>query len=54
MLFTKENGKITNSEYWKINSIGKTTATEDLSELVKLNLLKPSGIKGRGAKYELK
>ena len=54
VLFVKESGKITNSEYQKINSIGKTTATEDLSELVKLKLLKPSGVKGRGAKYELK
>lgn len=53
VLFVKENGKITNSEYQKINSIGKTTATEDLSELVILKLLKPSGVKGRGAKYEL-
>jgi len=32
----------------------KTTATEDLSELVKLKHLKPSGVKGRGVKYELK
>ena len=54
ILYTKENGKITNSEYQEINSIGKTTATEDLSELVELKLLKPSGVKGRGAKYELK
>ena len=54
VLFVKENGKITNSEYQEINSIGKTTATEELSELVKLKLLKTSGVKGRGAKYELK
>ena len=54
ILYTKENGKITNKDYQSINSVGKTTATEDLSELVKLRLLKPSGVKGRGAKYELK
>ena len=40
-----KGGKITNKDYQGINSIGKTTATEDLSELVKLKLLKPSGVK---------
>ncbi len=52
VLFTKENGKITNSDYQKLNDVGKTTATEELAELVKIELLTLSGI-GRGAKYEL-
>jgi ATP-dependent DNA helicase RecG len=52
VLYTKENGKITNSEYQKINDIGKTTATEELAELVSKGFYKPTG-KGRGAKYEL-
>jgi ATP-dependent DNA helicase RecG len=52
ILYTKENGKITNSEYQKINDIGKTTATEELTELVGKGFYKPTG-KGRGAKYEL-
>ena len=54
ILYTKENEKITNSVYQEINNIRKTTATEELSELVKLGLLITSGAKGRGAKYELK
>lgn len=54
ILYTKVNENITNSVYQKINNIGKTTATEELSELVKLGLLITSGAKGRGAKYELK
>jgi ATP-dependent DNA helicase RecG len=52
VLYTKENGKITNSEYQEINDIGKTTATEELAELVNKGFYKPTG-KGRGAKYEL-
>ena len=52
VLFTKKNGKITNSDYQKLNDIGKTTATEELAELVRIELLALSGI-GRGAKYEL-
>jgi ATP-dependent DNA helicase RecG len=52
VLYTKENGKITNSEYQEINDIGKTTATEELAELVSKGFYKPTG-KGRGAKYEL-
>lgn len=51
-LYTKENGKITNSDYQKINDVGKTTATEELAELVSLGFYKPTS-KGRGAKYEL-
>lgn len=53
ILFTKENGKITNSDYQKLNSVGKTTATKELSELVKIELYTLTGM-GRGAKYELK
>lgn len=53
ILYTKENKKITNSEYQKINDVGKTTATVELTELVKNGLFLFSGV-GRGAKYELK
>jgi len=52
ILYVKENGKITNSGYQKINDIGKTTATEELSKLVEKGFYKLTG-KGRGAKYEL-
>lgn len=44
MLYVKEKGKITNSEYQKINNIGNRTATYELKDLVeKFNLLKMSG-----------
>jgi ATP-dependent DNA helicase RecG len=44
LLYVKEKGKITNSEYQKINEIGNRTATYELKELVeKFNLLKMSG-----------
>ena len=52
ILYVKENKKITNSDYQKLNDIGKTTATEELSELVEKGFCKLTG-KGRGAKYEL-
>lgn len=52
ILYTKENGRITNSEYQKINDIGKTTATQELTDIVSKGLYKLTG-KGRGAKYEL-
>ena len=54
VLYVKENGKITNSDYRKINDIGKTTATEDLQILADKKILTQSGTKGRGSKYILK
>jgi ATP-dependent DNA helicase RecG len=53
VLFTKEKGKITNSDYQELNDIGKTTATEELSQLVEFEIFKAPTMKGRGAKYEL-
>lgn len=53
ILFTKKNEKITNSEYQKINDCSRNTASNDLSELVKKELLKPSGQRGAGAFYSL-
>ena len=54
VLFTKENGKITNGEYQKINDCARNTASNDLSELVEKEILNPSGQKGAGAYYSLK
>jgi len=54
VLFTKENGKITNGEYQEINDCARNTASNDLSELVEKNILNPSGQKGAGAFYSLK
>ncbi len=53
ILYVKGNGKITNSEYQKINDCSRNTASNDLSELVEKELLKPSGQKGAGAFYSL-
>ncbi|MGK9476731.1 ATP-binding protein [Melioribacter sp. OK-6-Me] len=54
VLFVKDNGAITNSDYRDINNIGKTTATEELQELIEKDILISSGSKGRGANYVLK
>ena len=53
ILYAKDNGKITNSECQKINVCSRNTASNDLSELVEKELLKPSGQKGAGAFYSL-
>ncbi|MBC3538950.1 ATP-binding protein [Rufibacter sediminis] len=50
--FAKEHGFIDNSHYQEINSIGKTTATEELRQLVGKGILVQTG-KGRGSKYLL-
>jgi len=54
ILFTKDKGKITNSEYQTLNNCSRNTASNDLTELVDKELLKPSGQKGAGAFYTLK
>lgn len=54
MLFVKDIGKITNSDYQKINDCSRNTASNDLAELVRKELLLPSGQKGAGAYYTLK
>ena len=51
--YVKDNGNITNSVYQKIIATGKTTANEDLQYLVDKKILKQTGTKGRGSKYEL-
>ncbi len=48
-----QHKKLTNSEYQKINDCSRNTASNDLSELVEKELLKPSGQKGAGAYYKL-
>ncbi|GHT08720.1 hypothetical protein FACS189426_05010 [Bacteroidia bacterium] len=53
VLYVKEKGKITNSEYQTLNSVAKPTATRDLSELADTyKILKNSGF-GAGSIYEL-
>jgi ATP-dependent DNA helicase RecG len=54
VLYAKDKGKITNSEYQTLNDCSRNTASNDLKELVDKDLLKPSGQKGAGAFYTLK
>jgi ATP-dependent DNA helicase RecG len=53
VLYVRENGKITNKEYQKINSVSNRTATSDLKELVEnFNIVKMSG-KGASTFYHI-
>jgi len=52
--FLKQNGKITNSDYQKINNTSKPTATRDLKEMVLHNILYQKGTKGSSIYYVLK
>jgi hypothetical protein len=49
----KKKGRISNSDYQRLNHVSKPTATRDLRDLVKKAILKPSGIRGAGAFYEI-
>jgi predicted HTH transcriptional regulator len=49
----QKKGELTNAIYQEINQVSKSTATRDLMDLVRLNLLRPSGFKGAGASYTL-
>ena len=51
--YIKEHGKITNREYQALNSITKATATRDLRNLVKENVIKRIGTGKRDAAYVL-
>lgn len=53
VLFVKEKGEITNKEYQKLNSTSERTATRDLTNLVKKQILKSSEIKGAGSYFYL-
>jgi predicted HTH transcriptional regulator len=51
--FIHKRGRISNSNYQRLNQISKPTATRDLQDLVKKAVLTPSGTRGAGAFYEL-
>jgi ATP-dependent DNA helicase RecG len=54
MLYVKEEGRITNAEYQKINKISKRTATNDLMELSDVfSVLKKHGTSGSNVYYEI-
>ncbi|MBS1590235.1 MAG: putative DNA binding domain-containing protein [Bacteroidetes bacterium] len=52
VLYTKENGRITNSKYQQLNKITDRTALRDLENLISINIFKRVGEK-KGAYYEL-
>jgi ATP-dependent DNA helicase RecG len=51
LLYVKEHGQITNSDYQKINNLKQTVSSAELQELVKQNLLNRIGNAGRAIKY---
>lgn len=53
VLFAREKGKITNSDYQMLTGISRETATRDIKELIDKKLFKSSGIRGAGAYYTL-
>lgn len=54
VVYVKEHGRITNSDYQSINLVSKATATRDLSELVlKHHLFEKKGHTGSGTFYIL-
>ncbi len=53
VLLLKEKGEITNSEYQVLNSTSERTATRDLTDLVKKQIIKSSEVKGAGSYYYL-
>ncbi len=52
--YVKEKGRITNKEYQELNLVSKRTASRDLDELVKRNIIDQIGITGKGTEYVLK
>ncbi|MBU4175792.1 MAG: hypothetical protein KJ686_12935 [Actinobacteria bacterium] len=50
--YTRKVGKITNAEYQKINKTMKKTATRDLQNLVRREILIKKGRTGKGGKKE--
>ncbi len=54
VMYVKENGSITNSEYQRIAGVKKRQATEDLRSLEDLGILERVGRTGKGVYYTLK
>ena len=53
VLFAKEKGKITNSDYQTLTNVSRETATRDIKDLIERKLFQSSGLKGAGAYYTL-
>ena len=53
VLYAKEKGKITNSEYQEINQCSRNTASSELNELVNKSIFQSSDVKGAGSFYQI-
>jgi ATP-dependent DNA helicase RecG len=53
VLYVKENGQINNSEYQKLNTIGKSVAASELQQLADQKILSRVGSTGRSTRYIL-
>jgi ATP-dependent DNA helicase RecG len=53
VMYVKEKGRITNSEYQELFNVSKRTATNDLEELLQKGLFEKIGIHGRGIFYQI-
>jgi predicted HTH transcriptional regulator len=51
--YLSKNRNISNAVYQKLCDVSKPTATRDLQELVRLNIITPPATKGAGALYSL-
>ncbi|NOY58221.1 MAG: transcriptional regulator [Calditrichaeota bacterium] len=54
VIYVKEKGRITNTEYQALCDVKKRAASEDIGKLVELNILERIGITGKGTYYILK
>lgn len=54
VIYVKEKGRITNKEYQELKLVSKRTASRDLDELVKRNIIDQIGITGKGTEYVLR
>lgn len=54
LLFIKENGRITNTQFQKLLNVSKRTGTNDLQFLMDENYIEKTGTRGRGTYYTLK
>lgn len=52
--YVKEKGRITNMEYQALNAVSKSTATRDLNQLTKRDVIAQIGVTGKGTEYTLK
>lgn len=51
--FTKEHGKISNSQYQELTSVSKPTASRELREMKSKGILKSIGTRGAGSTYKI-